>query len=134
MSGIKDKYIQELTRMELEIKEVEAKAQRAMRVTLWLKIIMAIATVSAVGAWLQNHQVKELWAVIILGAKIADVMFDTLPYMQQRITLPQLKIKLVDIMLEMHHDLDRLNAGRITDTEATNSYYAHLNAWTKSLE
>lgn len=133
MEEIIEKYNQELTTMDQEIKQTEQKAQRAMRVILWLKILLAVASVGAVGAWLKNHDAKEIWAVIILGSKIADEMLDTLPYAQQRVKLPQLKLKLVDIYLEMEQDLARLKRGDITEEQGLQKFYDHRNTWVKSL-
>lgn len=130
---IKEEYKDCLKTFDEEIKQVEKKAQRAMRVILWLKILLAVAGVGAVGAWLRNHHARELWAVIILGSKIADEMLDTLPYAQQRVKLPQLKLKLVDIYLEMQRDLMVFEKGQITEDEAIDRYYNHRNTWIKSL-
>lgn len=116
-----------------EIKQVEKKAQRAMRTVLLLKIVLSVATVAAVGAWLRNHGAREIWAFIIVLAELADAMMDTLPYAEQRVKLPQMKIKLVDILLEVQRDLLRLENGEITEFEAADKYYNHRNAWIKSL-
>lgn len=104
-----------------------------MRIVLWMKIILSLASVAAVGAWLKGHGAKELWAVIILGSKIADVMLDTLPYVQQKEKLPQLKLKLVDIYLEIENDYTLLQQNQITDDEAVKKLFAHRNTWVKSL-
>lgn len=116
-----------------EIKQVEKKAKRAMRTTLWFKIILSVATVAAVGSWLRNHGAKEIWAFIIVLAELADAMMNTLPYAEQRVKLPQTKLKLVDILLELQHDLLRLESEEITVFEAADKYYNHLNTWGKSL-
>lgn len=116
-----------------EIKMVEQKAKKAMRTTLWFKIILSVATVTAVGSWLRNHGAKEMWAFIIVLAELADAMMNTLPYAEQRVKLPQMKIKLADILLEMQRDLLRLESGDITEYEAADKYYNHRNAWGKSL-
>lgn len=131
--NIKHEYQNVLREFDQEIKQVEQKAQRAMRVTLWIKIILSFASISAVGAWLKNHRMAETWALIIVLAEIADAMMDTLPYLQQRIQLPQLKIKLVDIMLEVERDYMLLCNDELTDKVALQRLYAHRNTWIKSL-
>lgn len=130
---IKREYEDMLKEYDQEIKQVEQKAQRAMRITLWIKIVLSFASISAVGAWLKNHKMAETWALVIVFAEIADAMMDTLPYMQQRIHLPQLKIKLVDIYLEVEHDYMLLSAGEMSDRDALERLYSHRNAWIKSL-
>ena len=128
-----NRYGTTLEEYAAEIKQTEKKAKRAMRVVLWMKIILSIATVTAVGGWLKNHQAKELWAFIIVLAELSDAMIDTLPYADQRVKLPQLKLKLVDIYIEMQHDMIRFERGDIGEIEALDRYYNHRNTWVKSL-
>lgn len=133
MEDTRIKYKLTLEQYMQEIQQVETKAKRAMRITLWLKIILSIATVSAVGAWLKGHGAKEVWAFIIVLAELADAMMNTLPYSEQRTKLPQMKIKLTDIYIEMEHDLTRLETGQITETDALEKYFAHRDTWGKAL-
>lgn len=133
MEDTRIKYRLTLEQYMQEIQQVETKARRAMRITLWLKIILSIATVSAVGAWLKGHGAKEVWAFIIVLAELADAMMNTLPYAEQRTKLPQMKIKLTDIYVEMEHDLTRLETGQITETDALEKYFAHRDTWGKAL-
>ncbi|MDM5223531.1 hypothetical protein QUF86_22915 [Peribacillus sp. NJ11] len=39
-----------------------------------MKIILSIATITAVNGWLKNQHTKEVWAFIIVLAEIADEM------------------------------------------------------------
>lgn len=133
MEDAKTKYRVTLAQYEAEIKKLEQKAKRAMRVTLWFKIILSVATVTAVGSWLRGHGAKEVWAFIIVLAELADAMMNTLPYADQRTKIPQMKIKLADVYVEMEHDLMRLETGQITEVEALGKYFDHRNAWGKAL-
>ena len=127
------KYRVTLSQYEAEIKQLEKKTKRAIRITLWFKIILSVATVAAVGSWLRGHGAKEVWAFIIVLAELADAMMNTLPYAEQRKNLPQMKIKVADIYVEMEHDLMRLETGQITEVEALEKYFNHRNAWGKAL-
>jgi len=66
----------------------------------WLKVIVAFASISAIGAWLRANGNAEIWALILIFAQIADMLFDTLPYFQQRISLPQQQLKLEHIEID----------------------------------
>lgn len=114
-----------------KIKQVETKAQRAMRITLWLKVIVAFASVYSIGAWLQKHGNGELWALILIFAEIADMLFDTLPYFNQRIQLPQMKLKLEYIELDLKRDMFSFERGEITEDEALRRYFENRAAWLK---
>lgn len=120
-----------LTEMNELIHQTELKAQKAMRITLWLKVIVAFASVYSIGSWLQEHGSGEVWALILIFAEVADMLFDTLPYFQQRVELPQMKLKLEHIMIEFASDLTQLERGTIEEDEALRRYYNHRKGWLK---
>lgn len=115
----------------IKIKQVETKAQKAMRITLWLKVIVAFASIYSIGAWLRKHGSGELWALILIFAEVADMLFDTLPYFNQRIELPQMKLKLEHIEIELKRDMFKFERGDIDEEEALRRYFAHRKAWLK---
>lgn len=133
MDDIASQYRLKLDEFDREIKKVENKAKKAMRFVLWMKVILSIATVAAVGSWLKGHGAKEVWAFIIVLAELADAMMDTLPYAEQRVKLPQLKLKLVDIYFEVERDLVRYQRKELTGEQAIDRYYNHINTWAKTL-
>lgn len=116
---------------QAKIKQVETKAQRAMRITLWLKVIVAFASVYSIGSWLQKHGNGEIWALILIFAEIADMLFDTLPYFNQRIELPKMKLKLEHIELNVKRDMFKFERGEISEEEALRRYFEHRGAWLK---
>lgn len=109
------------------------KYRLTLRVTLGIKIILSIATVPAVGAWLKGHGEKEEWIFIIVLAELTDAMINPLPYAEQRTKLPQMKIKSADIYIEMENDLTRQETGLITEAAALEKYFAHRDARGKAL-
>jgi len=119
--------------MKKLIEEVKTKSQRAMRITLWLKVIVAFASISAIGAWQRANGNAEIWALILIFAQIADMLFDTLPYFQQRITLPQQQLKLEHIEIDLKKDLLQFELGLITEEEAFRRYFEHRKSWIKAI-
>ena len=97
------------------IGQTEKKAQKAMRITLWLKVIVAFASVYSIGSWLRGHGHGEVWALILIFAEIADMLFDTLPYFQQRVELPKMKLKLEHIEVELKNDMFKFERGEIDE-------------------
>ena len=124
-------YQSTLTEMNELIHQTELKAQKAMRITTWLKVIVAFASIYSIGSWLQKHGNGEVWALILIFAEVADMLFDTLPYFQQRVELPQMKLKLEYIMIEFASDLTQLERGTIEEDEALRRYYNHRKGWLK---
>lgn len=124
-------YQSTLTEMNALVHQTELKAQKAMRITLWLKVIVAFASVYSIGSWLQKHGNGEIWALILIFSEVADMLFDTLPYFQQRVELPQMKLKLEHIMVEFASDLTQLERSTIEENEALRRYYNHRKSWLK---
>ena len=124
-------YQSTLTEFNELIHQTELKAQRAMRITTWLKVIVAFASIYSIGSWLRKHGSGELWALILIFAEVADMLFDTLPYFQQRIELPQMKLKLEHILIEFASDLTQLERNTIDENEALRRYYNHRKSWLK---
>lgn len=117
--------------MKKLIEETKTKAQKAMRVTLWLKIIVSIASISAIASWLKDHGHKEIWALILIFSEIANMLLDNLPYFQQRINLPQMKLKMEHIEIELKSDMLQFERGDINEEEALRRYFSHRKAWLK---
>ena len=124
-------YQSTLTEFNELIHQTEIKAQKAMRITTWLKVIVAFASIYSIGSWLQEHGRGEIWALILIFAEIADMLFDTLPYFQQRVELPQMKLKLEHILIEFASDLTQLERDTIDENEALRRYYNHRKSWLK---
>jgi len=124
-------YQSTLTEFNELIHQTEIKAQKAMRITTWLKVIVAFASIYSIGSWLQKHGEGEVWALILIFAEVADMLFDTLPYFQQRVELPQMKLKLEHILIEFASDLTQLERNTIDENEALRRYYNHRKSWLK---
>ena len=118
--------------MKALIHETDKKAKKALRITVWLKIIVSLVSVSAIASWLKYHGHKEIWALLLIFSELADMLLDNLPYFNQRINLPQMKIKLEHIEIELKSDLLQFERGIIDEDEAIRRYFANRKAWLKA--
>lgn len=50
MENINQKYIDTIKEFQKEVENVDKKSQKAMRITLWLNLIIAVAGIGAVGS------------------------------------------------------------------------------------
>ena len=114
------------------IHQTDKKAKKALRITVWLKIIVSLVFVSAIASWLKYHGHKEIWAFLLIFSQLADMLLDNLPYFNQRINLPQMKIKLEHIEIELKSDLLQFERGIIDEDEAVRRYFANRKAWLKA--
>ena len=127
-------YTETWDEFKKEIEQTKQKLQRAMRVTMILKVIVAFASITAIGAWLKDHGHKEIWAMILIFSEIADMLFDTLPYFQQRITLPPQITKLDHIEVDLKQDLLLFETSQIDKEEALRRYFSHRRTWIKTVQ
>lgn len=122
-----------LDEMNMHIDQTKTKAQRAMRITLTLKLIVTLSSIYSISAWLKDHHHANIWALILVISEVAGVLLDTLPYFQQRIELPKMKILLEHIELDLKIDMLHFERGEVDDAEALRRYFSHRKTWAKAV-
>lgn len=126
-------YAMSIEEFNSKIKETHQKAQKAMRVTLWLKLIVTMSSIYSISAWLKSHHHANVWALILVASEVAGVLLDTLPYFQQRIELPKMKLKLEHIYFDIIKDFSKFERGELEEKEALRRYWEHRKNWVKSV-
>lgn len=126
-------YSMSIEEFNKKIQEIKDKAQTAMRVTLWLKLLVTLSSIYSISAWLHNHHHANIWALILVISEVAGVLLDTLPYFQQRMELPKLKLSLEHIYFEFIVDSIAYQRGEISEKEAIRRYWSHRKAWVKAI-
>lgn len=126
-------YAMSIEEFNKKIQEVKDKAQKAMRVTLWLKLLITLSSIYSISAWLHNHHHANIWALVLIISEVAGVLLDTLPYFQQRIELPKLKLSLEHVYFEFITDSIKYQRGEISEKEAIRRYWSHRKAWVKAV-
>lgn len=126
-------YAMSIEEFNKKIQEVKDKAQKAMRVTLWLKLLITLSSIYSISAWLHNHHHANIWALVLIISEVAGVLLDTLPYFQQRIELPKLKLSLEHVYFEFITDSIKYQRGEISEKEAIRRYWSHRKAWAKAV-
>lgn len=109
------------------------KAQKAMRVTLWLKLLVTMSSIYSISAWLKDHHHANIWALILVVSEVAGVLLDTLPYFQQRMELPKMKLILEHIYFDIIKDFSKFERGELEEKEALRRYWEHRKNWIKSV-
>ena len=126
-------YSMSIEEFNKKIQEIKDKAQTAMRVTLWLKLLVTLSSIYSISAWLHNHHHANIWALVLVISEVAGVLLDTLPYFQQRMELPKLKLSLEHIYFEFIVDSIEYQRGEISEKEAIRRYWSHRKAWVKAI-
>lgn len=126
-------YATSIEEFNVKISQIKSKAQKAMRVTLWLKLLVTMSSIYSISAWLKDHHHANTWALILVVSEVSGVLLDTLPYFQQRIELPKLKLGLSHIYFELIGDFVMYERGELTDDEAIRRYWCHRKNWIKTV-
>lgn len=132
-SDIVKMYSMSIEQFNSKINDIKSKAQKAMRVTLWLKLLITLSSIYSISAWLNDHHHANIWALILVISEVAGVLLDTLPYFQQRIELPKLKLSLEHVYFELIQDYCHFERGEIDEKEALRRYWSHRKAWVKAV-
>jgi len=126
-------YATSIEEFNVKISQIKSKAQKAMRVTLWLKLLVTMSSIYSISAWLKDHHHANTWALILVVSEVSGVLLDTLPYFQQRIELPKLKLGLSHIYFDIITDFVMYERGELTDDEAIRRYWTHRKNWIKAV-
>lgn len=126
-------YATSIEEFNVKIDQIKSKAQKAMRITLWLKLLVTMSSIYSISQWLQDHHKANTWALILVISEVSGVLLDTLPYFQQRIELPKLKLGLSHIYFELIQDFVMYERGEISDDDAIRRYWVHRKNWIKTV-
>lgn len=126
-------YCMSIEEFNTKIQDTKAKAQKAMRVTLWLKLIVTLSSIYSIAEWLKSHDHANTWALILVVSEVAGVLLDTLPYFQQRIELPKMKLNLEAIYFDLIRDFVKFERCELTEDEAIRRYWDHRRKWVSAV-
>ena len=126
-------YSMSIEEFNSKIKETHQKAQKAMRITLWLKLLLTMSSIYSISAWLKSHHHANIWALVLIVSEVSGVLLDTLPYFQQRMELPKMKLKLEHIYFDIIRDFVKFERGELKEDEAIRRYWDHRKNWVKSV-
>ena len=122
-------YAMTIEEFNTKIMQNKQKTQKAMRITLMLKLLLTLSSIFSIAQWLKSHHHGNVWALILVISEVAGVLLDTLPYFQQRIELPKTKLKLEHIYFDMIRDFTKFQRFEIDEREAQRRYWTHRRAW-----
>lgn len=126
-------YASTMEEFRTKIRDLESKALKAMRITLMLKVLITLSSIYSISAWLEDHHRANTWALILVISEVAGVLLDTLPYFQQRIEIPKMKVKLEHIYFELVENFSDFERGKLSEDEALRRYFANRKAWIKTV-
>lgn len=131
---VQEQYWKELHELKTHIYFIELHLESAERIDRALKIVLAIASSSSIGAWVIWSKVAWLWAAIIAASHVISAISQYLPYINRIKTYSKLLNELNELMIQAEYKWHDIANGKLTPTEINAERFEIRNKKNKSLK
>ncbi len=130
---VQEQYWKEIYQLKTHIGFIELQLEDAERIDRSLRIFLAIASSSSIGAWVIWNDFAWVWAGIIALSQIISVISMYLPYTSRIKTYSSLLHELEELMIQAEFKWHAIAEGKLTPTEINNARFKIRSAKQKSL-
>jgi len=130
---VQQHYWKELHQLKTHIGFIELLLESAESKDLALKIILAVAASTSIGAWAIWKDLSWLWAFIIALSQVIAAVNHYLPYKERIKTYPGLIRDLEDIMIQAEQKWHSIAEGKLTSEEINIARFAIRTSKQKTL-
>lgn len=114
---VQEQYWKELFQLKTHIGLIELQLERSERINRVLKIVLAIASSSSIGAWVIWNHLSWIWAAIIAISHVIAAINPYLPYKSRIKAYTTLLIELEELMIQAELKWHSISEGRLTAEE-----------------
>jgi len=114
---VQEQYWKELYQLKTHIGFIELQLERAEGIDRTLKIILAIASSSSIGAWVIWNHLSWIWAGIIALSQVVSAINPYLPYKNRIKAYSSLLHELEELMIQAEFKWHAIAEGKLTATE-----------------
>lgn len=114
---VQEQYWKELYQLKTHIGFIELQLERAESIDRTLKIILAVASSSSIGAWVIWNHLSWIWAGIIALSQVISAINPYLPYKNRIKTYSSLLHELEELMIQAEFKWHAIAEGKLTATE-----------------
>src|SRR5690554_3221033 len=97
---VQSQYWKEIYQLKVHIAFIELLLERSERIDRGLKMFLAIASSSSIGAWVIWKQLSWVWAAIIACSQVVSAIAQYLPYRHRIKAYSSLLNELEEIMIQ----------------------------------
>jgi len=129
-----EQYWKELHQLKTHIGFVELQLERAEERDRFLKIVLAIASSSSIGAWAIWNHLSWVWASIIAFSQVITAVTPFLPYKGRIKAYSALLSELEELMIQAEFRWHSISEGDLAPSEINKVRFTIRSAKQKSLK
>ncbi len=131
---VQEQYWKELHQLKTHINFIELQLEKAENKDRIIKIVLAIASSSSIGAWAIWNQFSWIWASIIAFSQVVSAINQFLPYKSRIKEYTSLLHELDELMIQSEFNWHAISKGMFTGTEINKARFDIRFAKQKSLK
>ena len=131
---IQSQYWKEIYQLKVHIAFIELLLERSERVDRGLKIFLAVASSSSIGAWIIWTHLSWVWGAIIAGSQVINAIVQYLPYKNRIKAYSSLLNELEEIMIQGEFKWHAIADGRMTECEINKARFDIRSSKQKALK
>ena len=120
---VQEQYWKELYQLKTHIGFIELQLERAESIDRALKIILAIASSSSIGAWVIWNHLSWIWAGIIAVSQVVSAISPYLPYKNRIKAYSSLLHELEELMIQAEFKWHAIAEGKMTAKEVNEARF-----------
>jgi hypothetical protein len=114
---VQTQYWKELYQLKTHISFIELQLEKAESIDRGLKIVLAIASSSSIGAWVIWNHLSWVWAGVIAFSQIISAVNPYFPYSSRIKAYTSLLNELEELMIQAEFKWHAISEGNLTATE-----------------
>ena len=131
---VQEQYWKEIYQLKTHIGFLEFLLEKAEWKDRALKIVLAIASSSSIGAWVIWKDFSSIWAGIIAFSQVVSAVSPYLPYKSQIKSYSSVLHELEELMIQAEFKWHAISEGTLTETEINKARFDIRAAKQKSLK
>lgn len=122
-------YWNKLTQRKYALCYLDAHFSRCVKIDRFIKIFCAIASSSAIAAWVAWQNLSFWWGLIIVISQVVTAVNEVLPYKKRIQELSGLRSELTPIYNNMEKSWHDVANGSLTEDEINELCYSYVEQW-----
>lgn len=131
---IQEQYWKEMYQLKTHIGFIELQLERSESIDRTLKVILAIASSTSIGAWAIWQEHSWLWASIIALSQVISAVNPFLPYNSRIKAYSALLNELEELMIQAEFKWHAISDGQLTPSQINKSRFEIRATKQKSLK
>lgn len=131
---VQEQYWKEMYQLKTHIGFLDLLLERAEWKDRALKMILAIASSSSIGAWVVWKDFSSVWAGIIAFSQVVSAINPYLPYKNQIKSYSAILHELEELMIQSEFKWHAISEGNLTENEINKARFEIRTAKQKSLK